>query len=75
MVGADNENLKAVPSEDGDGVFDVHQILLADNGIYIIENSTLEHMVKDKAWESLFTLGPPRIIGGVQAIVNSIAIR
>lgn len=75
IAGADNENLEVVPFEKGAGVFEVHQILLAKNGIYIIENMNLEEMVKDKAWESFFTLGTPRITGGVQAIVNPIAIR
>ncbi len=74
IVGADNENLEVVPFEKDAGVFEVHQILLAQNGIYIIENLNLEDMRNDKAWETLFTLGPTRITGGVQAIVNPIAI-
>ena len=52
IVGADNENLEVVPFEKNAGVFEVHQILLAQNGIYIIENLNLEEMVKDKAWEA-----------------------
>ncbi len=75
IVGADNENLEVVPFEKNAGVFEVHQILIAQNGIYIIENLNLEEMAKDKAWETLFTLGPPRVTGGVQAIVNPITIR
>ncbi len=75
IVGADNENLEVVPFEKGADVFEVHQILLAKNGIYIIENMKLEEMVKDKVWESFFTLAAPRITGGVQAIVNPIAVR
>lgn len=75
IAAADTENLEVVPFEKGAGVFEVHQILLAQNGIYIIENLNLEEMARDKAWESFFTLGPPRITGGVQAIVNPIAIR
>jgi kynurenine formamidase len=75
IAGADNENLEVVPFEKGAGVFEVHQILLALNGIYIIENMNLEEMVKDKAWESFFTLGAARVTGGVQAIVNPVAIR
>ncbi len=75
IAGADNENLEVVPFEKGAGVFEVHQILLAQNGIYIIENLNLEEMVKDKAWESFFTLGAPRVTGSVQAIVNPIVIR
>jgi kynurenine formamidase len=75
LVGSDNENLEVVPFEKGAGVFQVHQILIAENGIYIVENLNLEEMVRDKAWESFFTLGAPRITGGVQSIVNPIAIR
>ncbi len=75
MAAADNENLEVVPFEKGAGVFEVHQILLAQNGIYIIENLDFGEMAADKAWESFFTLGPPRITGSVQAIVNPIAIR
>ncbi len=75
VIGADNENLEVVPFEKEAGVFEVHQILLAQNGIYIIENLNLGEMAGDKAWETFFTLGPSRITGGVQAIVNPIAIR
>jgi hypothetical protein len=34
-----------------------------------------EEMVRDKAWESFFTLGPARITGAVQAIINPIAVK
>ena len=49
--------------------------LIPLNGIHILENINTEEMVKDQAWEFLFTLGPTRITGGVQAIVNPIAIK
>jgi kynurenine formamidase len=75
MVGADTSNFEVIPFERGAGLYEVHQILLAFNGIHILENMNTEEMVKDQAWEFLFTLGPPRITGGVQAIVNPIAIR
>lgn len=75
MVGADTWGLEVIPFEKDVGVFEVHQILLAINGIYILENMNTEEMVKDKAWESLFTLGPSRVTGAVQAIINPIAIR
>lgn len=45
------------------------------NGIYILENMNTMELAKDKAWEFLFTLGAPRITGGVQAIINPIAIK
>ncbi len=75
MVGADTWALEVVPFEKGSGVFEVHQILLPRNGIYILENMNTGEMVKDQAWEFLFTLGPSRITGAVQAIVNPIAIK
>ena len=75
MIGADNWALEVIPFEQGEGVFGVHQILLPMNGIYILENMETEEMVKDQAWEFLFTLGPSRITGAVQAIINPIAIK
>ena len=74
-VGADTPNLEAVPFEKDAGIFEVHQILIALNGIHLLENMNTEEMVKDQAWEFLFTLGPARITGGVQAIINPIAIK
>ena len=74
-IGADTWGLEVLPFEKDTGVFEVHQILLPINGIYILENVNTEEMVKDKAWESLFTLGPSRTTGAVQGIINPIAIK
>jgi kynurenine formamidase len=75
MIGADTSNFEVIPFEKDAGVFEVHQILLALNGIHILENINTEEMARDQAWEFLFTLGPARITGGVQAIINPIAIK
>jgi kynurenine formamidase len=75
MIGADTPSVEVVPFEKDSGVFEVHQILLALNGIHILENMNTEELVKDQAWEFLFTLGPARITGAVQAIVNPIAVK
>jgi kynurenine formamidase len=75
MVGADQWAVEAIPFEKNAGVFEVHQIFIALNGIHILENMNTEEMVKDQAWEFLFTLGPSRITGAVQAIINPIAIK
>jgi kynurenine formamidase len=74
-VGADQWALEVIPFEKGVGVFEVHQILLPKNGIYILENMMTDQLVADKAWEFLFVLGQPRITGSVQAIINPVAIR
>jgi kynurenine formamidase len=75
MIGTDTPNFEAVPFEKDSGMFEVHQILLPLNGIHILENMNTEELVKDRAWEFLFTLGPALITGAVQAIVNPIAIK
>ena len=75
MIGSDTWSFEVVPFEKDAGVFEVHQILIPLNGIHILENINTEEMVRDQAWEFLFTLGPARITGGVQSIINPIAIR
>jgi kynurenine formamidase len=75
MIGADTWGLEVLPFEKNAGVFEVHQVLLPMNGIYILENMNTEELVKDQAWEFLFTLGPARITGAVQGIINPIAIK
>ena len=75
MVGADTWSLEVIPFEKDAGVFEIHQVLIPLNGIHVLENINTEEMVRDQAWEFLFTLGPARITGGVQAIINPIAIK
>jgi kynurenine formamidase len=74
-VGADTWGLEVVPFEKGVGVFEIHQILLPRNGIFILENMNTGPLVADKAWEFMFVLGHARITGSVQAIINPVAIR
>lgn len=74
-VGADTWGLEAVPAEDPAQVFPVHQVLLARNGVYILENIRTDELVADRAWEFLFVLGQPRFVGAVQMVINPIAIR
>lgn len=75
ITGSDTWSFEVVPFEKDAGVFEVHQILIPLNGIHVLENANTEEMVRDQAWEFLFMLGAARITGGVQAIVNPVAIR
>jgi len=75
MVGADTWAVEVLPFEKESGVFQVHQIFLAKNGMHILENMNTEELVKDKVSEAFFTLGPSRITGAVQAIINPIVIK
>lgn len=74
-VGADTWGLEVLPFEEGaDGVFKVHQILIPQNGIYILENMETRELVADGVSEFMFVLGPARVKGAVQMIINPIAI-
>ena len=74
-VGSDGWALEVLPGEDPNLAFPVHPILLAKNGIYILEVMDTRELAKDKAWEFLFVLGQPRFEGSVQAVINPVAIR
>jgi kynurenine formamidase len=73
-VGADTCAVETIPFE-SKNVFEVHQILLAMNGTYILENMDTAALARDKGYEFLFVLGQPRWRGGVQSMINPIAIR
>lgn len=73
-VGSDTWGLEVLPFEKPTQIFHVHQILLTQHGIHILENVTAEEAVKDGVSEGLFTLGPSRVTGAVQAIINPIFI-
>lgn len=74
-VGADTWGLEALPFPEGTGVFEIHQILIPQNGIFILENMETRELVADGVSEFLFVLGPARLRGAVQMIINPIAIR
>ena len=74
-VGADTWAVEAIPFEPGGAVFEVHQILLARSGTYILENIDTAELAKDKAWEFMFVLGQPKYEGAVQSMINPVAIR
>ncbi|MEP6558180.1 MAG: cyclase family protein [Burkholderiales bacterium] len=74
-IGADQWAVEVIPFEKDAGVFEIHQILLARNGVYILENMNTGPLVKDKAWEFMFVLGAARTTGAVQALINPVAIR
>ena len=74
-IGADTWGMEAVPFEEGVGIFEIHQILLAKNGIYILENMVTEDLAADGVTEFMFVLGQAKVRGAVQMIINPVAIR
>ncbi len=73
-VGADTWGVEPVPFEQGVGVFEIHQILLPKNGIFILENMNTAALAKDKVYEFMFVLGHNKYKGGVQSMINPVAI-
>jgi kynurenine formamidase len=52
----------------------VHQIMLVDRGINLIENMYLDELVKDNIYEFLFVLTTPKLKGGTAFPVEPVAI-
>lgn len=74
-VGADTWGVEVLPPEQENVLYRVHQILLNYNGVYMLENMDTRELAADKAYEFMFVLGPARMTGAVQMIINPIAIR
>ncbi len=70
MIGSDTWGLEVIPFENAGQVFHVHQILLAEFGVFILENVVAEQAIKDKVYEGMITVAPHRTTGSVQAIVS-----
>lgn len=75
MIGSDNWAIEAVPSEDPDQPFAVHQWLLPRHGIYLLENLDLEELSADNAAEFAFVFAPLRLKGATGSPGNPIAVR
>ena len=74
-VGADTWGVDVAPPQHKDRPFQGHIILIQQEGIYLLETMNTGPLVRDKAWEFLFVLGPAKVRGAVQMIINPIAIR
>jgi len=76
LTGADQLSYEVVPQQGT--IFPVHRILLAENGIYIVENLNLEELSKVLAehrnYEFLLVLNPPRIRGATGMPINAFGI-
>jgi kynurenine formamidase len=74
IVGADTWNVEVTPAEKQDEFGPVHQHLLTENGIRLIENMDLEELRKDKVREFLFVCLPLRVKGGTGSPIMPIAV-
>lgn len=74
-VGADTWGLDAIPPMTEGDVFPCHIILLAQNGVHILETMDTRALAADGVTEFFFVLGVPKITGAVQMIINPVGIR
>lgn len=76
LSGADQLTYEVYPEKGT--IFPAHRILIADNGIYIVENMNLEELSQvlaaRKNYEFALVLNPPRLRGMTGAPVNAFAI-
>jgi kynurenine formamidase len=76
LAGDDQMSFEVIPEKGT--LFPCHRILIADNGIYIVENLNLEDLSKAladlKTYEFVLVLNPPRIRGATGAAANAFAI-
>lgn len=54
--------------------FEIHNIILTDNGKYLMKSLYLEELAKDSKYESVVMVSPLRISGGEASLVRPIAI-
>jgi len=67
LVGADNWAVEVIPPEDSKKAFSVHQMLITDNGIHIIENARTD-LIADEAAQTkratfFLNLTVPKAVG------------
>ena len=76
LAGDDQMSFEVVPEKGT--IFPCHRILIADYGIYIVENLNLEELARTlaetKVYEFALILNPPRIRGATGAAANAFAI-
>jgi kynurenine formamidase len=73
-LGTDTMAVDVDPPEDPAFPRVVHQIMLVERGIHLIENLYLDELVRDKIYEFLFVLTTPKLRGGTAFPVDPIAV-
>jgi kynurenine formamidase len=75
LVGADNWPVEVAPNPDPQISLPVHQIMLAVNGIHLLENLKLDQLAAQRVYEFAFVMQPLKLKGGTGSTVAPIAIR
>jgi kynurenine formamidase len=74
LAGDDTATFEKRPAMYGRELFSVHMMLLADHGIYIVENANLEPLSDAKVWVSMLVLTPLKIQGATGSPLRALAV-
>ncbi len=75
LIGSDTMSVEISPNPDKALDLPVHQIALAVNGIFLIENVKLDELASKRIQEFAFIVEPLKIRGGTGSTVAPIAVR
>lgn len=74
LAGNDTATFEKRPAAYGKELFSVHMMLLADSGIYIMENADLESLADARAWVGLLVVTPLKIQGGTGSPLRALVL-
>jgi kynurenine formamidase len=74
LAGDDTATFEKRPAAYGRELFSVHMMLLADSGIYIVENANLEPLSSAKVYVVVLVITPLRIQGATGSPLRTIAL-
>jgi kynurenine formamidase len=74
LAGDDTATFEKRPAAYGKELFSVHMMLLADNGIYIVENVNLEPLSDAKAFAGVLVVTPLKIQGASGSPLRALAL-
>ncbi len=75
LVGSDNWAVEVFPNPDPMIEYPVHQIMLAVNGIHLLESMKLDVLAAERVNEFAFVIQPLKLKGASGSTVAPIAIR
>jgi kynurenine formamidase len=75
LVGADTPPVEVSPNPDPQISLPIHQIMLAVNGIHLLENLKLDELAAKRVYEFALIIEPLKIEGATGSTVAPIAIR
>jgi len=73
LVGSDTWPVEVFPRDDT-LVFPVHQLLIADNGIFLHENLTFEELISESVYEFMYVYMPVPITGATGSPGSPLAL-